>query len=432
MHKTLVRVGMCALAFGAPLFASGVAGAQGQPAAAEGKTWSATIETEARYFSFESTRGSPALSQLGRTGKSTGEQLMTPWGITIESKPNDKLKIELLARSGYIWSKQSTTGSLGQPFSAEYESLTDTTLGGTFTVLEFAGFQPFFSLNVNAPTGRGSLKGNAAAARLDQDVAGPPTFGEGWNIGATVGVNIPITAKFMLSLGVGQTKRGEFDREGDLTPAPQQTVAINPGDVYTYNASLAWKGEQTTIQGQASYSYETRTTYDGIDFYRSGDKLQFGLGLQHAWTGEIISRVTGTYGSSHKNDVRFASDGVNTALIEEAFNSNSNVYNVSTDLFFKVGSFYVGPTVGYMYRDNNEWSSTAFQFLPAKTKWSAGGLLQGNLTNSFSVSARAERVWITENQKPNAFAFGVIQPNTGYPETKTDVWQVSVGGSFKF
>lgn len=436
MHKSLVCVGICAVAFGAPLFATGVAHAQAQPAAE--KNWSATLDTEVRFYSFESNRGSPPLTGLGTRGKSTGDQWNTPFGVKIEGKPADNFKIELLARSGYIWSKHKTTAANGDAFSGEHEGMTDTTVGGTFTYMGFTGFQPFYAVNTNIPTGKSSLKGNASAARLDQDVAGPPTFGEGSNWGHTVGLNMPLNKQTNISIGAGYTQRGKLEWEGSVQGSDGSVPTssrVDPGDVYTYNAQFGWQGEQTAIQGQVSYSYETKTLVDNFEYYRSGDKIQIGLGLQHSWTPELITRVTGSWTKSEKNDVRKLAFGgfLAPTLVEEDHNSNSRVFQASIDQYFRVGSFYVGPTVGYMYRDHNDWEPTRSAFLPAKVKWSAGGVLQGNVSNSLSVTARVERVWLTELEKPNWNSELIGVPATGgYPETKTDVWQATVGGSIKF
>lgn len=435
MSGNSMRAGVWALALGMglPCYQS----AEAQTAQTEAKNWSATIDTEVRFYSFESNRGSPPLTMFGTRGKSTGEQWSTPFGVKIEGKPSEVFKLELLARSGYIWSRQTTTTEIGTPFSGHHDGLTDTTVGGTFTYLGFTGFQPFYSINTNIPTGKSTLRGNAPA-RLDQDVAGPPTFGEGQNWGHTLGVNIPLNKQTNVSFGAGYTQRGKLEWDGAVQSANgfiPFSSRVDPGDVFTLNAQFGWQGTQTTVQGQVSFSYETKTMVDDFEYYRSGNKFQIGLGLQHAWTPGLVSRLTGSWTRSEKNDVRTLLDTgfPSPSLVEEQSNSNSQVFQAAFDQYFRVGNFFVGPTIGFMYRDKNDWEPSRSAFLPAKIKWSAGGVLQGNVTNTMSLTARVERVWLTELEKPNWNSELIgVPPSGGYPETKTDIWQATIGGSIKF
>ena len=80
---------------------------------------------------------------------------------------------------------------------------------------------------------------------MDPDLVDISTFGEGLNIGPTVGVNIPLTEAWLLTMSAGYTPRGAYDMEGPLTPpgggAAPQSVNIQPGDALTVTAVLGYQ-----------------------------------------------------------------------------------------------------------------------------------------------------------------------------------------------
>jgi hypothetical protein len=179
-----------------------------------------------RYFSWSGTRGYPT-SLSSDPGK--GMQVYTPFAAQLIGRPSDDLKLAFLARWGYVSSRQSTAG-----LSGSVSTFTDTMLSGTATYFGWAGVQPFVSLNINAATGKSVLLGNSAYARMDPDLVDIATFGEGWNIGPTVGVNMPLTTALVASFNVGYTFRGRYDRESAIDPITQAqgTNWLKPGDVF--------------------------------------------------------------------------------------------------------------------------------------------------------------------------------------------------------
>ena len=72
------------------------------------------------------------------------------------------------------------------------------------------------SLGLNLPTGKSALFGAAAYARMDPDLVELSSFGEGTNIGPTIGFNIPLTSAVLLTFSVGHTWRGSFNLEDSL------------------------------------------------------------------------------------------------------------------------------------------------------------------------------------------------------------------------
>ena len=125
--------------------------------------------------------------------------------------PNRDFNVELVARGGYVWARQSS-GRL----SGEVSTVTDTTTSVAVTYLGWQAIQPFASVATNLPTGRSALYGSAANARMDPDLVDIANFGEGFNIGPSIGVNIAVTGSLVLTVSAGYTWRGPFDRENGL------------------------------------------------------------------------------------------------------------------------------------------------------------------------------------------------------------------------
>jgi hypothetical protein len=385
--------------------------------------WEIILNQELRYYSWSGNRGFPT-NAVAASG--SGSQFYAPIGLQLNGKPFEELKLELLGRSGYVWSRQSVGG-----FTGEVSTVTDTVLSGTATYLGWNGFQPFVSLNVNAPTGRSALFGFSALARMDSDLVEIATFGEGWNLGPTVGVNIPLTENLMLSLGVGYTYRGPYDRE--TAPAPitgaQGVDRLDPGDNTTVNASLAYQVGALSLQGTASYAFETDTRLNGVLFFRTGDRYLLSGTAGYAWSDAWKSSLTASFSHFDRNEVAiFGLPG----LVVEAFNSNSNVVRVALDTTYTVGAFALGPTLSYLNRDHNAYSPTANQFVSAKTRWAAGGMLQYTVNPKAVLTVKAEHVWIDEEENPAKLLGMVPIPGTAVPQVLSTGWMASVGGVFTF
>ena len=391
--------------------------------------WEATFNEETRYFSWHSTRGYPntvTAPALPPTQPGSGWQLYVPVGLELVGRPNDDFKVELLTRSGYVRARQSTPGASG-----EVSTATDTSFTSKVTYLALDGVQPFMSLSVNVPTGRTVLLGNAAFARMDSDLVDIATFGEGWNIGPTVGVKVAPAENLLMIFGAGYTYRGPYDREGAIDPATliQGTTRINPGDQITPNVTIGYQVGKLQLQGSASYVLETVTRLDGAPFYQAGDRMLANFAAGYDFTDSLSASFTGLFSHSGRNKVAML--GLSDLAVE-GFNSNSNVFKAIIDITYKTGKLALGPTGGFLHRDHNAWSSTAFQFLPAKTRWSAGGVAGYAVSDAVTLNARVEHIWIGEADNPQKIAEDLLIPNTAVPAISSTGWLVSLGGVAKF
>lgn len=380
-------------------------------AACAAETWSTTASFDARYFASASSIGTKT------------SQLYMPIGVQTTGLLTEDWKAGLLLRSGTILSRQSTPAA-----SSTVNTLTDTNLTGTMSFLGWNGITPTLSLAVNLPTATARATPGFANlnGKTDGDLVPTPAFGEGLNIGPTLGVNVNLNESTVLGIGIGHTRRGDFD-QGTATGISR----FDPGDVTTANTTLGYRGERLSLQGTLSYSMESTSFQDGAPIYRAGDRILLGAKAGYAWTDNWASRAGINFSHFSSNDVPAAA-GV-PALVREAFNSNSNVTQVNADLTYTTERYAIGPAFSFLYRDRNGYNPNTFQFLPAKTSWGIG--LNGSylLSQQFTLNASVQRLWVRENENPAKLdALNAVIPGSAVPRVSSDIWLASIGTSYRF
>jgi hypothetical protein len=102
-----------------------------------------------------------------------------------------------------------------------------------------------------------------------------------------------------------------------------------------------------------------------------------------------------------------------------------------------VGDLQIGPTGSVLYRDRNGYNSATLQFVPQKTRWSAGVLAQYAPSPNVTLNARVEGVWIHENENPAINGgkldglIGLFLPAATVPSISGSGWQTSIGINVK-
>ncbi|MBX9776748.1 MAG: hypothetical protein K2Y71_20410 [Xanthobacteraceae bacterium] len=374
--------------------------------------WDVAYNQEVRYFSWRGDRGFPAPFTAARGG---GTQVYFPTTVIVTGTAPDSLKFQLVTRGGFVSSRQTSPGLTGSVTTP-----TDTVTAATLTLLSIPGIQPFVALNANLPTGRSVLSGSASFARMDPDLVDIATFGEGWNIGPTVGANVALTPDVILAGGWGYTDRGRYNRENIVLPAGGvgQTT-VDPGNTQTVNASLGFRHGPLRVQIAGSHVREGATTFAGVPSVQLGNRSFVSGNGSFAWNDSSVTSVAASWSHTQKNKALVP------PFLTEAFNSNSNVYRVRLEHAFNAPGWSFGPTGSYLLRDENAYSSTTLQFVPAKTVWSAGGNLRHKPHDSVLLYANVERLWVTERARPAAV------PNP-VPASHYTAWMAAAGVTLAF
>ncbi|HXX25319.1 MAG TPA: hypothetical protein VEJ40_01535 [Pseudolabrys sp.] len=396
--------------------------------------WDVTAATDVRFFSWQSDRGFPTRAS-GQDGGS-GEELYIPFAVQTAGRLlNPDFALAMLVRGGWVYAKQSS-GNL----SGEVAASTDTQSSATLTYYGWNGIQPFVSLATNLPTGRSSLPGAAANARMDPDLVDIATFGEGFNIGPVVGFNLPITPTLVATFSAGYTWRGPFDRENTLDatdPNVQSPASINPGNVLALSSALAYKVGNWVISLNGSVAYETKTFENGAPLYKPGNRYVGGAAAAYTWADTSVTTVTAAVSHTNHNQVLFT--GLSD-LATETMNTNSNLYRVGVDHLYALvkDQLYVGPLGTFLYRDHNGYNAGTLQFVPEKERWTAGGQLRFASSPSVVWNARAEHIWTREDDDPApggqrfSFLANAFVPGSAVPTVSSQGWQFVVGVNAKF
>jgi hypothetical protein len=394
--------------------------------------WTTSFATEVRYYAWQGTRGTPTTATTSSRG--SGSELYTPYAAQLVGRLSDDFRIELIARGGYVRAHQSTPG-----LSGDVATTTDTVASGTLTYLGLTGFQPFVSLSTNLPTGQSALFGSAANARMDPDLVELSSFGEGTNIGPTVGFNLPLTASLIATISAGYTRRGQFQREDDLlelSPFGQTLTSIKPGDDTTLTASISHASGQLSASLSGSITMEGITFQNGTALYRAGTRYLIAGTASHTWPETWgVTTLSASGARADKNEVKLL--GI-SSLTTEPIDSNSSIYQISIQHLFAIGSFAIGPTASYLHRDHNGYDATTLQFVPAKQRYATGLLAQVTAGKQTTFNARVDRIWTHENENPalDDMKFSVLAnaflPGSSVPVVSSTAWQATVGMNVSF
>jgi hypothetical protein len=340
--------------------------------------------------------------------------------------------------------------------SGEVDTITDTAVGATVTYYGWAGIQPFVSVGMNLPTGETVLIGDQANARMDPNLVDIATFGEGFNIGPTVGFTLPITNNLFLTLSAGYTWRGSYDQATPLaTSIPlvvfgDPTTPYSPGDVSTVTGSIGYQVGRWQFTGTGAFSREAETTEEGrvsngitarcdaenppdtnpcggnaielfpqlsasprsITAFDPGDRYFASGVVSYDWGASGVTSVDASVSHTEKNEQVFLKSNLLlsesvastytqiTSLAEEPFNSNSDFFHVGFQHLFALGNnFFIGPIGGWLYRRENGYPSGTVQYVPQQTRWSAGSVMRYTI-GKMTLNARIEHVWLRTGATP--------------------------------
>jgi len=393
--------------------------------------WVTTFATDVRYFSWTSTRGQPtnANANPGR-----GHQIYVPVAAQVAGRLSPDFKTEFLIRGGWVHAHQTTAG-----LSGSVDTVTDTVTTARFSYTGWTGFHPFVAVSANLPTGLSSLSGTQPFARMDSDLVEIGSFGEGFNVGPTVGFNLPLTPQFIVTASAGYTWRSAYDRERSLSEkatAPPIPTEVSPGDVLTGTVTVAYADDTWSAKLTGSVSEETKTVENARPLYKPGRRYVASGSVSFNWPQDMgVTSVNASYSHSEKNEVLFLGAA---ALIKELMNANSDLYRVGIQHLIAWDRINIGPTGSFLYRDKNGYDQMTLQFVPAKTRWAAGLLMRYAPTDQITLSLRADRVWTREDERlaQGGVLFSVLAnafvPGSAVPIVSSDGWQIAGGANISF
>ncbi len=408
----------------APLAAMAADAGLPAPATTTASAWSMLVDIDTRFTSWSGTRGTPVAYDLGTPGR--GSLFYMPMALQIVGKPNPDIKLELMARTGWVDARQNSGGGLAGHVSA----LTDTVVSGTVTYLGMPGIQPFVSINANLPTGAANLRGTGAFARMDPDLVEVPNFGEGLNLGGTLGANIPIGEFTLLTASVSHTYRGPYTRD-PVTGFGDPDNRMQPGSSSSASLQVAHVLGALLLRAGATYILNTATRIDGGYINRPGETLALTASAGYTWNPDHNTTLSGSFSRTNPNLIF---DPSIPAAVREAFNSNSNAVRLRLDHSYRLTEqWMLGAFVSWFNRDANAYIPTSGVFSPAKSKWAVGGSARYQVTQNAALTLRAEHFWVHQHSRPDVVdPFLGPFPGTAIPALNFTGWTVSLGGTIAY
>lgn len=386
--------------------------------------WSMLVDVDARFTSWSGNRGFPGGYALGTPGR--GSQFYMPLAVQIVGRPSPDYKVELMARTGWVHARQDSGGGLAGSVS----TLTDTVVSGTFTYLATPGWQPFISINANLPTGSANLPGTRAFTRMDPDLVEVPSYGEGFNLGATAGVNIPVGEFTLITASLSHTHRGAYTRD-PVTGFGDPDNRLQPGASSSGSLQVAHMLGAMLLKASATYIVNQGTRIDGAFINRMGATLALAASAGYTWSPEHNTTLSASFSRTNPNLVF---DPAIPAAVREAFNSNSNALRLRLDHSYRLTEQWtLGAFASWFNRDANAYIPTAGSFSPAKTKIALGGSARYQMTQNAAVTFRAEHFWVSQRSRPDVVdpIFGPF-PGTAVPPLAYTGWTVSLGGTITY
>lgn len=377
------------------------------------------LSPDARFVTWDSKQST--------TGQrtSSGHQVYVPLGVQT-TLANESMKLELLARSGYVWTRNNVYSAEEPKRFGEIETLTDTSLSATASFFHIAGIQPYVQMAVNLPTGETVLRGDQRLAMVDSDLVQLAAFGSGVNVAPTLGANIPLSETVVATVSLGYNKRGRFDRSVPGDNGIQALAEIDPGDTWTAGLGIRFQKDALSGSLNGSIIDESKTTFDHNPYSRNGLGTILTGGLGYAWSPGWSSDLNVSWMHFKRNHVL---NGELNDLIPERFNSNNHLATVRLSTTYTDGPWSITPAGGFIWREQNDWDPATFQFVPSKRIWSAGLSARFDLTDMVAITASAERSWLYEFENPPKSGGGGLGDS---PPIDSDVWLFTLGGSARF
>lgn len=305
--------------------------------------WAASAETN--FYSWEV-----------KDSRLSGYQFVTPVNVSTTSSIPDLLTINAGIRTAHIASENRSNGAIGS-----VENISDTSLNLALSYDAYR-IKPWVSLDINAPTGKSTLKGQEKNAIMDPNLVGQTRFGEGLNLSPAAGFVFELTKNDVVSIGASHNIKGKYTPDGDTN------VVLDPGDIYT--ASLQYQRltkDSYTSLGMV-YNNESATKLADIEVFQPGERFDVNAShTQRFWQRHTLSGFL-RYSTSDKNK-RF--DPFLGKFSAEERKGAGDVYFIGADYAYQYGQRLSGGVgFDYLLRQANQFQVGNDLFIPNRDKWS--------------------------------------------------------------
>lgn len=389
-----------------------------------GPDWSFEINPELRFISWSGRRGFPTQVTPTAFARGGGYQATTPLGIQLTGQLTGQWKLDVLMRGNTALSRQETPGLQGSS-----RLLTDTVVTGTFTYEGLGAIKPFVSLALNLPTGDRRLSLSGSRSRMDPDIVDVSSFGEGRNIGPTIGANIALTEAWLLSLSAGRTLRGRFIQGVTDTNGLTALSLQQPGAENAVNASLNYSSGGFNASAAVAVAFPETDRVDRSFSVEQGRRLNLTGDVGYVWSPTHSTKAQLALSRTSRNRVV---DNEALRILVEPFNSNSTRYTASLEHTVTMGAWKLTGLANLLYRDRNQWRPLDQQFVQAKWKAGTGLQVSYDLSDKVSLSGRIERFWLRDAAQSEKLVAGTLTSGLAVPRIGSHGWAGGFSSSLRF
>ncbi|MCZ8187603.1 MAG: hypothetical protein O9308_14595 [Beijerinckiaceae bacterium] len=410
------------------LLAAVIPAHRAQAQSADAGVFSQFVDFETKLTSWSGGRGYPTTLALTPGSRARGHLWYTSAGGRASYERSGRYLVELTGRFGYYSARQSLPGIATSTFAAPSDSV----IGARMTFQNFQGWQPFIGISVNVPTGDAVLSRAQRYARMERDLVGVGSYGEGLNVAVTGGASFPITESIAGSLAATATWADSYRRDAASAigiPVAPVVQRFNPGESVSLAANLNGQHGAFSWSLGASYTIEDSNKVNGQVVTRIGHSLALSASGGWRWADNALVNVSLSYQKTNRNEVVPIPPG---ALILETSNSNADAIAASLDQWFGYGDWTFGGGFSYRRRFDNGWPPGDQRFIAGHDRIGLSLAAKRQISAALDVTLRAERIWMRYDAQPVANAGPGTVPNSSAPRLLVHGWQIALGAGMKF
>lgn len=337
----------------------------------------------------------------------SGWQLVAPLTYVGAYQVSPAFDLDLHVKSAWVTAEADRFGS-----SFDYSGLSDTVVGATFTGTGYAGWQPFFTIDLNLPTGTSGLTFDESVTLADPDLVDLARYGEGFNANISAGASFFLDPNWTLTAGLGFNARGSYE------PFAGSSQELDPGDQLTALLRVQYLSETRYASLQLRYRDESVTQLGSNDFVEPGARLE--LKGEAAFQLDEISTLSLLASASWWGKNAYY-DFFADAAVEEAANSNGAVYYGEITYQRDLGAVDLRTFVSIKRRTSNDYDTLDFQFRPQRTIWRVGASIDYALTPATALTLGATAGQVIDDAQ-------IFQPG----DLVFANWSITAGASFSF
>jgi hypothetical protein len=349
------------------------------PASSNKINWGANVESY--YFNWSDNFGN------------NGDQLVVPLTVTANTGNWD-----VGVRTAFINSNFNGVLLLdGQKIGTRKGSVStqsDTSLSLAYN-LKQSDFPVRFNLDFNLPTGKATLAGDQKNAIMDGSLVQQTRFGEGFNIAPGISVSHAFGSKDVVGLGVSYILKGQFDPNSDVV-----NDEIKPGNETVATLQYQHIDSNWLASGGLIYTSYGTTQRGGLDYYRSGDRLDANLTAAFVPFDGHRVQLSGRYFTQTPNTVANFLSG---DLVKESANSNGNATYLGLDWSIATDPQQKGRVhalVDYLNVQANSYDRINDLYNAGRDKISVGVGYDYSFSPSTSASVQAKYFQVVDKATP--------------------------------